>query len=181
MLDRLAAHRRRTLPDEAIHIVALWNLMIILIPFLLLSAVFSQTSILNLYLPPPAKPSEAPGINPTAPRPVVSILHDGYLLSDGPTVVAAIPLDAAGRHNTGKLTELLAQIKGVSAERSDLVILSEATTPYETIVQTMDASREMIVHRDGHTEMVSLFPDISLGAIGARAVQSIGPSPRSTP
>lgn len=180
MLDRLAAQRRRSLPDEAIHIVALWNLMIILIPFLLLSAVFSQTSILNLYLPPPAKPSEAPSLNPTAPKPVVSILHDGYLLSDGPTVVAAIPLDATGRHNTGKLTELLAQIKRRISERSDLVILSEETTPYETIVQTMDASREMVVQREGRSEMVPLFPDISLGAIGLRAPQPIAPSPSGT-
>jgi len=181
MLDRLAAHRRRALPDEAIHIVALWNLMIILIPFLLLSAVFSQTSILNLYLPPPAKPSEASGGNPSVPKPVVSILHDGYLLSDGPTVVAAIPLDATGRHNTSKLTELLAQIKGASAERTDLVILSEATTPYETIVQTMDASREMVLQREGRSEMVTLFPDISLGAIGPQTGQSIAPASGRAP
>jgi biopolymer transport protein ExbD len=170
MLGRLAQGRRRPVADEAIHIVALWNLMIILIPFLLLSAVFSQTSILNLYLPPPPPPGATktpPGAS--TPKPVVSIVRDGYLVSDGPTVVAAIPLDADGRYQTRKLTDLLLQVKTNIPDRLDIVILSEATIPYETIVHTMDASREAVVEQEGRREAVPLFPNISLGQIGRAA------------
>jgi len=176
MLARLAHGRRRPAADEAIHIVALWNLMIILIPFLLLSAVFSQTSIVNLYLPPP--PKAAPG-GPAAatPKPVVSIVHDGYVLSDGPTVIGAIPLDAEGRYNTNKLTELLVSIKRAIPDRSDIVILSEDRVPYETIVRTMDASREAVVERDGRLAAEPLFPNISLGRIGPRAAKPVGEEP----
>jgi biopolymer transport protein ExbD len=173
MLGRLAQSRRRPLPDEAIHIVALWNLMIILIPFLLLSAVFSQTSILNLYLPPPPADAGAAPPPSAVAQPVVSIVRDGYLLSDGATVVAAVPLDAAGQHQPGKLTELLLQVKRGLPDRLDLVILSDAATPYETLVQTMDASREALIERDGRMVPIPLFPNISLGQIGRRAPQPV--------
>ncbi len=178
MLARLAHARRRPAADEAIHIVALWNLMIILIPFLLLSAAFSQTSILNLYLPPPPVPGahKAPPAAAT-PKPVVSIVRDGYLVSDGPTVVAAIPLDAEGRHQTRKLTDLLLQVKRSVPDRLDIVILSEATIPYETIVQTMDASRESVVEQGGRRDAVPLFPNISLGQIGRAAPIDVGERP----
>ena len=177
MLARLAHGRRRPAADEAIHIVALWNLMIILIPFLLLSAVFSQTSIVNLYLPPPPKAAPGGPAPATTPKPVVSIVHDGYVLSDGPTVIGAVPLDAEGRYNTNKLTELLVSIKRAIPDRSDIVILSEDRVPYETIVRTMDASREAVVERDGRLAAEPLFPNISLGRIGQRAATPVGDEP----
>jgi hypothetical protein len=58
-------------------------------PVLLLSAVFSQTSILNLYLPPPtAAPAPDQAAHDRVAKLVVSILRDGYVLSDGPQVIA---------------------------------------------------------------------------------------------
>lgn len=178
MVPRLATRRRRPVADEAIHIVALWNLMIILIPFLLLSAVFSQTSILNLYLPPP---SAAPAPNQPAPdrvaKPVVSILRDGYVLSDGPQVIAAVPLGEDGRYNTRKLTELLVAIKQSIPTQQDIVILSEAETPYETIVQTMDAAREWISREDDHATAQPLFPNIALGRVGGAGAAPVQSTP----
>lgn len=178
MLARLASRRRRPIADEAIHIVALWNLMIILIPFLLLSAVFSQTSILNLYLPPPhAAPAPDQTRSATTAKPVVSILGDGYVLSDGPQVVAAVPLDDEGRYNTRKLTELLVTIKRSIPAQQDIVILSEAQTSYETIVQTMDAAREWVSREDGRVLAQPLFPNIALGRIGGAAAARVQGAP----
>lgn len=178
MIARLATRRRRPIADEAIHIVALWNLMIILIPFLLLSAVFSQTSILNLYLPPPAAaPGSGQTADPKVAKPVVSILHDGYVLSDGPQVIAAIPLDEDGRYNASKLTELLVTIKRSIPAQQDIVILSEATTSYETIVQTMDAAREWVSRENSHATAHSLFPNIALGRIGGTGVAKVQGAP----
>lgn len=175
MLARLAQRRRRPAADEAIHIVALWNLMIVLIPFLLLSAVFSQTSILNLYLPPPPKAKEAGAAGPqSTPKPVVSIVRDGYILSDGPTIVAAIPLDESGGYNTRKLNELLVAIKRDLPDGSEITILSEADVSYDTVVRTMDASREAVAQEDGRSVVRSLFPTISLGQIGPRSSQPVG-------
>lgn len=178
MLARLASHRRRPIADEAIHIVALWNLMIILIPFLLLSAVFSQTSILNLYLPPPtAAPAPGQASPDKSAKPVVSILRDGYVLSDGPQVIAAIPLDNDGHYNTRKLTELLVTIKQSIPSQQDIVILSDPETPYETIVQTMDASREWVSREDEHALARPLFPSIALGRIGGAAAARVQGAP----
>ena len=175
MIPRLATRRRRPAADEAIHIVALWNLMIILIPFLLLSAVFSQTSILNLYLPPPTT-APVPGqpLGQTAPKPVVSILHDGYVLSDGPQVIAAIPLDEEGRYNTRKLTELLVTIKQSIPTQQDIVILSEGETAYEAIVQTMDAAREWVPREEAAQP---LFPNIALGRVGGATPSRVQGAP----
>lgn len=178
MIPRLAPRRRRPIADEAIHIVALWNLMIILIPFLLLSAVFSQTSILNLYLPPPSAAPAAgePAANKTA-KPVVSILHDGYVLSDGPQVIAAIPLDENGRYNSSKLTELLVTIKRSIPAQQDIVILSEAATSYETVVQTMDAAREWVAPEGDHATAYPLFPNIALGRVGGTGASRVQGTP----
>lgn len=178
MLPRLATRRRRPIADEAIHIVALWNLMIILIPFLLLSAVFSQTSILNLYLPPPAAapvPDQPP--HDRVAKPVVSILRDGYVLSDGPQVIAAIPLDENGDYNARKLTELLVTIKRSIPTQQDIVILSDPETSYETIVQTMDAAREWISIENDPPIAQPLFPNIALGRVGGAAAARVQGGP----
>jgi biopolymer transport protein ExbD len=178
MLPRLAPRRRRPIADEAIHIVALWNLMIILIPFLLLSAVFSQTSILNLYLPPPtATPVPGQARPDKVATPVVSILRDGYVLSDGPQVIAAIPLDEDGDYNTRKLTELLVTIKQSIPTQQDIIILSEAETSYQTIVQTMDATREWVSREDDRPMPQPLFPNIALGRVGGAAASRVQGTP----
>lgn len=167
MINRPSKKRSQQEPEEAIHIVALWNLMIILIPFLLLSAVFSRTAILNVYLP--EAPSEEKKQEKDAKEHplllIISILKDGFVINDGEKVLAALP-KVQDRHDFEKLSSLLLQLKGQIPHHEEIILLSEPTIRYETIIQTMDASRETVVERDGKKEVVSLFPNVSIGEVG---------------
>ena len=50
---RILDHRRKKEPPE-LEITAFLNLMVVLVPFLLITAVFSQVTIINLNLPLPS-------------------------------------------------------------------------------------------------------------------------------
>ncbi len=141
--------------------------MIILIPFLLLSAVFSRTAILNVYLPeaPSAEKKLEKAAADPPPLLIVSILKDGFVINDGEKVLAALPR-VQDRHDFERLSSLLLQLKGQIPHHEEVILLSEPEIRYETIIQTMDASREAVVERDGKKEGVSLFPNVSLGEVG---------------
>lgn len=167
MIYRPSKKRAQQEPEEAIHIVALWNLMIILIPFLLLSAVFSRTSILNVYLPetPSGEQKQEKAIHSPGPLLMVSILKDGFVINDGKKVLAALPT-VRGQHDFEKLSSMLLKVKERVPQQEEIIILSEPEIRYETIIHTMDASRETSIERDGKKETVSLFPDVSIGEVG---------------
>ena len=167
MIHRPSKKRSRQEPEEAIHIVALWNLMIILIPFLLLSAVFSRTSILNVYLPetPSGEQKQEKATDSPGPLLMVSILKDGFVINDGKKVLAALPA-VQGQHDFEKLSALLLKVKEQIPQQEEIILLSEPEVRYETIIHTMDASREVSVERNGKKETVSLFPNVSIGEVG---------------
>lgn len=167
MIQRPSKKRALREPEEAIHIMALWNLMIILIPFLLLSAVFSRTSILNIYLPEPVPEEKVQGKTPDTPQSliIVSILKDGFIIHDGERVLAAVPKTQEGYNFEGLSTRLV-QLKGQVPQQEEIILLSEPDVRYETIIQTMDASREGWMEQDGKKKLVSLFPRVSIGEVG---------------
>lgn len=171
MVHRPSKMRARQDTGEAIHIIALWNLMIILIPFLLLSAVFSDTAILNIYLPesPPQEEKKGAADQPVL---IVSILKEGFIVNDGETVLAALARTDAG-YPFEALSALLLEFKNQMPQNQEILLLSEPETPYETIIQTMDASRETLRVRGGTQERVSLFPNVSLGEVGGLTFREI--------
>ena len=153
MIDREKRKKRRAQTDEAIHIVALWNLMLILIPFLLLSAAFSQTSILNLTIPSlssAALPDKSPARPPTEPIHLV-IKTNGFTLSQGVSWERTIP-NRANRYDYENLNLTLQELKIKSPKEETITLSSSSRIPYEVIVMAMDQCRE------------AQFPNISLGA-----------------
>jgi biopolymer transport protein ExbD len=153
ILDREKRKKRRAQTDEAIHIVALWNLMLILIPFLLLSAAFSETSILNLMIPstaaatPPNKKEIAP------PKESIQLILklNGFALIQGVSRNRMIPLKS-GLYDYPALLSALEQFKKVNSGEETIVLSGSSKVSYETIVQAMDQCRE------------AGFPNILLGA-----------------
>jgi biopolymer transport protein ExbD len=153
MINREKRKKRRMQTDEAIHIVALWNLMLILIPFLLLSAAFSETSILNLTVP---SSSAAPPADKTPAgekkEPVeLTILADGFRLSHGPLWTRFVPLKT-NRYDYDSLFSNLDELKRENPGEENILLDSVAQIPYEVIVKIMDQCRE------------ARFPNISLAS-----------------
>ncbi len=141
--------------------------MIILIPFLLLSAVFSQTAILNLHLPEGTPPEAMAKKNeePTILLPIVSILDDGFVLNDGEKVLAVLP-KKNDEYNFEKLSKLLLEIKQQFPEQEDIILLSQAQTRYDVLIHAMDAVREIRLEQNGQRQLFSLFPNVSIGEVG---------------
>jgi len=153
--------RRRHHRGEAeLNITAFLNLMVILIPFLLLTTAFSRFAILDIYLPPA---SEAQ-IKTLKELQLEVIIRDDALevgdrngglikrISNGPDGYDLLALNA-----------ILVQLKTRFPEKRNIFILSEPQTNYDVMIQVMDAVRVTDAMDDGTLVQAELFPDISLG------------------
>jgi hypothetical protein len=78
-------------------------------------------------------------------------------------------------HDYRALSDLLQQLKARFPQKVEATILSEPETPYDTLIQVMDAVRVAHVQQDNVARNMELFPEISIGdapravAIGGRS------------
>jgi len=134
------------------------NLMVVLVPFLLISAVFSRIAIVELDLP------SAQGAPPSAPtfRVEVVVREAGLEIMDGAQVIAAIP-KVDGRYDLPKLAEYLVAIKREYPDKEDASVLLEPAIQYDHLIQVMDAVRSVETHAGGQVARADLFTAISIG------------------
>ncbi|MGD8911457.1 MAG: biopolymer transporter ExbD [Candidatus Thiodiazotropha sp.] len=156
MKGRLRRHRH----EAELNITAFLNLMVILIPFLLITAAFSRFSIIELYLPP-ASEGTLKAIKELQLE--VIIRKDSLEVADRQGgLIKRLKNTPEGYDVTG-LNELLVQIKVRFQDKRNIFILSEPNTQYETMVQVMDAVRMTENVEAGSVVQYELFPDIALG------------------
>ncbi len=137
------------------------NLMVVLLPFLLLTAVFSQTAIIELSLPSAAGGTAA--IDPVF-RLEVIVRADSIEIGDGRQVFASIPK----RDDAYDLRSLNDQVVILKRQNPDTVsasVLLEPQIEYDHLIQVMDAVRATHVAstRPGELQQIALFTDISIG------------------
>jgi len=154
--------RRPTRGDTDINITAFLNLMVILVPFLLITAVFSHMTILELNLPPNQQAPDNPEQQKERNFELI-IRSDEIVVSDtlgGPIRSFA---KEAGKYDMKAVTDLLVRIKAQFPEKQNITILLEPKVPYEILVEAMDASRVVEVVEAGSVVQKELFPVISIG------------------
>ena len=151
---------RRPNTTTELNITAFMNLMVILVPFLLMTAVFSHMTILELNLPSPEANSTKS--KPPAFNLKIVIRKNSLTVQNGRSIIKKLPL-YKGQHNFKFLSKVLKQIKAEYENKKALTILSEANIPYEVLVQTMDASRSYFTSQAGNIIEAELFPEISIG------------------
>jgi biopolymer transport protein ExbD len=154
-------HRRKH-PAVELNITAFMNLMVVLVPFLLMTAVFTHIAIIDLNLPPPgAADKQQPKQPPYELR--VTIRSDMLVISDNRIGgIKRIPTKA-GKHDFASLRQTLKQVKARLPEHSNITILAEQQTPYDDLIRTMDSSRSYRAQVDGEWVFAELFPEISIG------------------
>ena len=152
---------RRNIETAELNITAFMNLMVILVPFLLITAVFSRLAILELNLP-------GSSTEPADPQELVFQLE--VIVREGRIEVGDRNVGALGIYpNTGdgydyeSLSKKLSEIKASYPEKTDAAILLEADIPYDTLVQVMDRVRIEEKIEDQRIVRNDLFPDISIG------------------
>ena len=144
-----------------LNITAFMNLMVILVPFLLITAVFSRLAILQLNLPG----SSSETVNPQDQTFQLEVTVREAQIEVGDRNLGALGIypNADDGYDYDALSNKLAEIKDSYPEKTDVSILLEAEIPYDTLVQVMDRVRVAeIVEADG-VKRKDLFPDISIG------------------
>lgn len=145
-------------PD--LDITTFLNLMVVLVPFLLITAVFSRITIMELDIP-----SGASGpVNKPQVTIEVIVRKDRLELGNGQGVIARLP-NVNGKYDLPKLSDYLQKIKGNYPDKTDATILLEPDIEYDHMVKIMDAVRVAELPQEGTEELlrVALFPDMSLG------------------
>ncbi len=160
----MARRRKRSKMSKEpaeLNITTFLNLMVVLIPFLLISAVFSRVAIMELDVPTGG--GGASSDEPAFKLEVV-IRNEGFELADGNRVVATIPKED-DEYDFGQLTEFLLDLKDSYPEKDDATILVEPDIEYDYLIRTMDTLRGTEILVDGGEESRTrvLFPAISIG------------------
>lgn len=151
-------YRRRDKEVPELEMTSFMNLMVVLVPFLLITAVFSQITIAELDLP------SASSAEPSIPafRVEVVVRGAGLEIMDGSKVIAAIPKEGEA-YDLSKLSEYLVAIKAEYPEKEDASVLLEPDIPYDDLIQIMDTVRSVATQDGGTTSRTDLFPAISIG------------------
>jgi biopolymer transport protein ExbD len=145
-----------------LNITAFMNLMVVLVPFLLMTAVFTHISILELNLPSLGSAKQNKKDKPNFEL-HVTIRSNALVLSDDKGgLIKRIPKVKSG-YNYQLLRSTLKQIKARFPDKTNATILSEQNTKYDDLVSTMDAVRQYSALVDGQIVQAELFPDISIG------------------
>ena len=163
-MSRLSRMRRPLRGEAELNITAFLNLMVILVPFLLITAVFSHMTILELNLPPAlAKNKNQPDELKKDRNFEVILRKEEIVIADtigGP--IKSIQKSKDG-YDMKALQDLLIQIKGMYPEKQNITILLEPEIPYDVLVQAMDTVRLVEVVEFAAVEKKELFPLISIG------------------
>jgi biopolymer transport protein ExbD len=157
-MARAHHYRRRHNEVPELDMTTFMNLMVVLVPFLLITAVFSRITIAELDLP--SAQSAAPS-TPTF-RVEVVVREAGLEIMNGTQVIAAIPKAGDG-YDLSKLSEYLVQIKREYPQKDDASVLLEPDIPYDYLIQVMDTVRSVETHDGGQTTRADLFTAISIG------------------
>jgi len=160
-MTRRHRYRKRMVETPELNITTFLNLMVALIPFLLISAVFSRVTIMELSVP-----TSAGGAVTNAPNFAIEVIvrKAGFEIANGSSVEAAIA-KKEGAYDMEMLSAMLLRLKAQFPEKEDATVLLEPDIEYDYLIQIMDAVRgtEQKVEGSEEVQKIVLFPDISIG------------------
>ncbi len=157
---RQARSHARMKGRNDLNIVPMLDVMVILIFFLIFTAVFSKMNILELNLPVEGGPP--PELPAVLELEVIVRLGTIEVADRNTGLLQALPHTAEGPDYTG-LSNYLRRVKIRFPEKKDATVLLEADIPYDTMVQTMDTMKSFDTELDGQPVRGELFPMIAVG------------------
>jgi len=160
-MTRRHHYRKRMVETPELNITTFLNLMVVLIPFLLISAVFSRVTIMELSVP-----TSAGGGAVTTPNFAIEVIvrQTGFEIANGSSVEAAVP-KKDGAYDMEMLSQMLLRLKSQYPDKEDATVLLEPDIEYDYLIQIMDAVRgtQQEVEGSNEPQKIVLFPDISIG------------------
>ena len=181
-MPRAHHYRRREQQTSELDMTTFMNLMVVLVPFLLITAVFSRITIVELTLPSASCGSSE---EPPAFRVEVIVREDGLEISNGTAIIAAIP-KVDEEYDFETLSQYMMSLQRDYSDLESASVLLEKDIPYDYLIQTMDVVRSaevpaesaqmsevaeiegVLVAENSDEERadfirVALFPNISIG------------------
>jgi biopolymer transport protein ExbD len=174
-MNRRHRFRNRMVETPELNITTFLNLMVVLIPFLLISAVFSRVTIMEMSVP-----TSSGGAAVDTPNFAIEVIvrKAGFEIANGNSVEAAIP-KKDGEYDMEMLNKMLLRLKAQFPEKEDATVLMEPDIEYDYLIRIMDAVRGTELKKEGDdgqgdaaegsenadepVQRVVLFPDISIG------------------
>ena len=147
---------------STVDVTAFLSLMVILVPFLLVTAVFSRTTILEIQTP------AADGDQKSAPDPLQlqvivrqAVIEVSYLELAQPVQIDRSADDKA----MASLASLAGKLKARYPKSLEATVLLEPQIPYDVLVQVLDMLRVRLQQHGDAVEQTALFPLIALGSV----------------
>ena len=160
-MKRRHHYRRRGQEQADLDMTTFLNLMVVLVPFLLITAVFSRITVVELTMP-----SSAGGaVADEAPLRVEIIVREqGLELVEGDALIARIP-NVEGEYDLPKLSEHVVELKRQHPDHDAASVLLEPQIEYDHLIQVMDTVRstEMVVAEGQEPSRIALFTELSIG------------------
>lgn len=166
--------RRRRLHKSAPHleITAFINLIVVLVPFLLSTAVFSRLAVLDLNLP--AQQSAVEQLKGNDLQLEVVIRRDALEVGDRIGGLIQRIERKGDVHDVAALASLMVLVKGKFPDKTEATVLAEPDTPYDHMVQVMDAVSVKLTAEGNKLLRAELFPNISIGDAPVRVASAKG-------
>lgn len=160
-----------------IDVTTFMNLMVILVPFLLVTAVFSRMTVLQLQLP-----------NKDASTGALAVEFQLQLeLTPQQWIVRSNDTDEITRLNPPQTTaqwrqfeEALVEIKSRFPAEKSIILFFDRTVAYKNMLEVMDHVKQTQIVTGTQAQWVELFPEISLGRKETPSPDSSAP-PSPTP
>src|SRR3954469_2675491 len=156
---RVMRNHARYRGRHELNVVPMIDMMIILVFFLIFTAVFTKTNVLELNLPgaDSAVPDLPKGLNLE-----VIVRKEFIEVADrGTGVLRTVPL-AGQQYDLKSLSDYLKLVKSKYPDTTNATILLEQDVEYDTLVQVMDTVRVFAVP-GSQWDVGELFPDVSVG------------------
>lgn len=153
-------HRRNQGTVE-LDITAFLNLMIVLVPVLLLSMVFTQTRAIGLDFADQQAGPEGVDVEQVQLQVILSE-NAIEVASSHEGIIERIPAES-GHADYVALTEALKRIKTRMPEKQDIALLASPDIKYQQLVSAMDAIRSFPAVVAASVVQAELFPNIALG------------------
>ena len=148
--------------EMELNITTFLNLMVVLVPFLLITAVFSRMAVIDLNLPSAAS---GPTASEIGFRLEVIVRDLGLELTNGSELIASIP-KVDGEYDLATLGKYIQSLKEDYSDVDAASVLLEPEIPYDYLIRVMDVVRSVDIPdeaaENGFTR-VALFTAIAVG------------------
>jgi len=159
-MKRVRRKHKALVEAAELDVTPFMNLMIVLVPVLLLSMVFTHTTVIDLNFP--TGEGGAP-LDPDAVHLEVVVHAQALEVADGRGGVIKRIEPADGVHDYAELTRVMRELKTRMPDKRDVTVLLEEETDYQTLVSVMDAVRSYPTVQAMSVVQAELFPVVSLG------------------